>query len=245
MQSWKNMEYKDRWLLICSALQATAALGTFLVAIVGLLSVAPIITYNIEQQERAVQRDKISAPETLPAPQTGKAEPSEVAQRFVTDVLAWWTPQVEGYQRILELTDASVKGQGKTSFEIVPSTDVANIPGGTVDLLVLTVANPAGKTETVQVPVNANAMPPSQYIQCKINQGAFAALDPDARLRVEQAIGRYLHAYMLPKVTPAYVQSDMSLEQLRAAISYHQDHRREALRHIRALGGIIDAALAG
>ena len=243
MNSWKNMEYKERWLLVCSALQATAAVGTFLAAVVGLWSVAPIITYHIEQQEKSTQREKASESEGLLAPRTTAAEPSAVAQRFVADVLAWWTPQVDGYQRIMDLTATPTKDAVKVGFKIVQSTDVANIPGGTVDLLVVTATDPAGRAETVQVPVNANAMPPSQYIQCKINQGAFAALDPESRRRVEQAIGRYLHAYMLPKVTPAYVRSDMSVEQLRTAISYHQDQRLEASRHIRALAGIIDAAL--
>jgi hypothetical protein len=243
MTNWKNLEYKDRWLLVCGALQAAAAVGTFLAALVGLWSVAPIITYHIEQQEKSIQREKVSASEKLLAPKTPTAEPSAVAQRFVADVLAWWTPQVDSYQRILQLTGAPAKGQAKLGFKIVQSADVANIPGGTVDVLVVTATDAAGKTETVQVPVNAKAMPPSQYIQCKINQGAFASLDPQARLRVEQAIGRYLHAYMLPKATPAYVRPDMSVEQLRAAISYHQEQRHEASRHIRALAGIIDAAL--
>ena len=243
MNNWKNMEYKERWLLVCGGLQAAAAVGTFLAAVVGLWSVAPIITYNIEQQEKSVRREKATQAEGMPAPKAAADEPSAVAQRFVADVLAWWTPQVDSYQRIMDWTGTPAKNHVKVGFEIVQSTDVANVPAGTVDLLVVTATDPAGKTETVQVPVNASAMPPSQYIQCKINQGAFATLDPQSRRNVEQAIGRYLHDHMLPKATPAYVRPDMSVEELRRAISYHQDQRLEASRHIRALAGIIDAAL--
>lgn len=244
---WKDLEYRERWNLVCSALQAAATIGTFLVALVGLWSVVPIITYQIGQQETRTSQPPQAAqkapPQALSVPSV--SEHSEMAERFVADVLSWWTVQVDNYQRIMDLVDVRNEKHLRVSFKIVRSTTVAGVPSETTDMLVFTATEPGGRTETIQVPVNAKAMPPSQYIQYRINQGAFSMLDPDRRQAVEQSVGRYIHAYMLPKVPPAYVRTEMSLKELRQAISYHQQERREATQRIRALSGIIDAALLG
>lgn len=239
---WKDLEYKERWNLVCSSLQATATIGTFLVAMVGLWTVSPIITYQIGEQEKRAAQAALPPPQALAVPKANELSP--IAERFVADTLAWWTVQVDSYQRIMDLIDTRDKKRLQLHFKIESKT-VAELPGDRVDVLVVTATDPAGQTETVEVTVNAKAMPPSQYIQFKINQGAFATLDPAGREQVEMSIGRYIHAYMLPKVPPAYVRSEMSLKELRQAISYHQQQRREATQRIRALGGIIDAALRG
>jgi hypothetical protein len=240
---WKELEYEEHWNLVCSGLQATGSIGTFLVALVGLWSVEPIITYQIAQQEKPASQRPSAELQAQSTPSVG--QPSEIAESFVAGILSWRMVQVESYQHIVDLIDTRSQEYLQVSFKIVQSAAVAGVPADTVDLLVVTATDPAGVNEAVQVPVNAKAMPPSQYIQCRINQGAFAMLDPAKRQKVEQAIGRYIHAYMLPKVPPAYVRPEMSLKELREAISYNQDQRREATQQIRVLSGIIDAAIQG
>ena len=100
-----------------------------------------------------------------------------------------------------------------------------------------------GKKQVVKVAVNEKAMNPTQYIQCKINQGTLYDMTATDRHKAEIAITRYIHQGMVNKVPPAYVQSDMTLKQLREAISFHQAQRVEAIKQVRALQGVIDTAL--
>lgn len=226
VMGWWDLEFKERWQTIVAAVQAAATLGTFVVAAVGIWKVTPIITYQVERQKEAE-----------PAP-PGISEYSKVANKFVDGVLNWWTGQVQDYQRIMELIGKRVELGLDVNYEVAKSK-VENEP----DFLVVTASDARGKTEVVRVPVNTKAMPPSQYIQREINQGAFSGLDSTRRQRVENAIARYMHACMLPKVPPAYVSTGMSLREVHDQIALAQDQRKEAIRHIRALRGIIDAAL--
>ena len=86
-------------------------------------------------------------------------------------------------------------------------------------------------------------MNPNQYVQCKINQGLLYDMPAPEREKVELAISRYINEGMVSKVPPAYVQSDMTLKQLYEAISFHQPQRVETITQIRALHGVIEAAL--
>ncbi len=235
---WKTLDFKERWVLMATGFQALAAVGTFLVALIGIWSVTPIITYQTYQIEQKQEAEKEAARMKTKLFPTGQVE-----EVFVDDVLTWWQSQVQAYERILELIANQTKRGLKITFEVVEAGAPSTVPGVTPDLLIVRSTDPNGKTEILKVPVNANAMTPSQYLQCKINQGAFSALDSAQRDRVEMAVGRYLHKYMLPKVPPAYVRQDMSLKELYNEISLHQDHRRESTRQIRALRGIVEAAL--
>ena len=83
---WKDMDYKERWTMVIAAVQSFAALGTFIAAIVGVWRVAPIITYQIQQQVLQQQKEAEQAAAAMPS--------SEVANRVVGDVMSWWTAQV-------------------------------------------------------------------------------------------------------------------------------------------------------
>ena len=48
---WRELEYRERWSLVVSTIQALATLGAFTVALVGVWRVAPIITYQVEKQK--------------------------------------------------------------------------------------------------------------------------------------------------------------------------------------------------
>lgn len=224
--AWRDLETNERWKMVIAAVQAAATFGTFIVAAVGIWKVTPIITYQVERQQEAA-----------PAP-AGTSEYSEVANEFVDDVLRWWTVQVQGCQRIMELTGKQAGAGLDVNYEVVKS-EVQNEP----DYLVVTASHARGETEMVKVPVNAGAIPPSQYIQRKINHGAFSGLDSTRRQRVENAIARYMHKCMVPKVPPAYVSAGLSLREVHEQVALAQGQREEAVRHIRALRGIIDAAL--
>ncbi|MGE5339757.1 MAG: hypothetical protein ACM3PU_18180 [Gemmatimonadota bacterium] len=204
----------------------------FVVALIGIWRVAPIITYQIQQQEQQAQsRQAASRPVS-----------DDLGGRFIADAFGWWSAQVASYRRILELTAAPGSRATKVSYQLVSSGGTEVVPGLRPDLLIVTSVGPAGDKEAVSVPVNENAMSPSQYLQCRVNQGFFAALAPEQRQQVEIAIARYLHEYMLPKAPPAFVRAGMSLRQLHDEVSLHQDEREKALEHIRALGGVIDKA---
>lgn len=227
---WKQLEFKDRWSLVTGGLQAAATAGMFVVTLIGVWKVAPIITYQIQQQEFEV----------------AQAQPGlmleAVSDPFVIDALAWWTGQVQSHRRIVELTGAPGRAGGKVSFEIRAGGGTAIAPGMKPDLLVVTAAGPGGKKEVVTVPVNKNAMSPSQYVRFKLNHGAFATLPKDERRKVEIAIERYINRGMVPKVPPLYVRPDMSLEQLQTEIAMNQHHREEALRHIAGLQEVLSSA---
>ncbi|UCH46499.1 MAG: hypothetical protein JSU95_10230 [Betaproteobacteria bacterium] len=227
---WKQLEFKDRWSLLTSGLQALATLGTFIVALIGVWKVAPIITYQVQQQEsEAVARQTQFAGEAVEHP-------------FVKDALVWWTKQVENYGQIVELTHSAVHKGSKVSFEVRRRGGTAIAPGLKPDLLVVTAISSAGKKEVVSVPVNQDAMSPSQYVRFKVNQGAFADLPKAERRRLEVAVERYINRDMVPKVPPVIVRPDMSLTQLHEEVAMNQHHREEALRHIVGLDEVLASA---
>ncbi len=227
---WKQLEFKDRWSLVTGATQALATLGTFIVALIGIWKVAPIITYQVQQQAAEVAA-------TQP-PAIGEV----VQDPFVRDALAWWTGQVQSYRRIIDLTHSSVHRGSKVTFVVRPKGGTAIAPTVNPDLLVVTAVSAGGKKETVSVSVNEDAMSPSQYLRFKLNQGAFANLPKAERRRVEIAVERYINRDMVPKVPPLIVRSDMSLEQLHEEVAMNQHHREEALRHIVGLEEVLSSA---
>lgn len=227
---WKQLEFKDRWSLVTGGVQAMATLGTFVVALIGVWKVAPIITYQVQQQEsEVVARQTQFAGEAADDP-------------FVQDALAWWTEQVENYGRIVELTHSAVHRGSKVSFEIRPRGGTPIAPGLKPDLLVVTAISSAGKKEVVSVHINEDAMSPSQYVRFKVNQGAFSDLPKAERRRIEVAVERYINRDMVPKVPPLIVRSDMSMEQLHEEVAMNQHHREEALRHIVGLDEVLSSA---
>ena len=228
---WRTLDRKDRWSLVTGTLQAVATLGMFLVAIVGIWKVTPIITYQVQQQE--VQAERASA-------QRFAGTPTDV---FVADALNWWTGQVQSFKRIIEVTGAGAARDRKVAFKLVKSGGTSIAPGVAPDLLVVTVTDRQGKAESITVPVNEQAMSPSQYLQCRINQGAFAGLGPGKREKAEVAVERYINRYMLPRVPPARVKPDASLKQLHAEMQLHQHQREEALEHLKGLKGTLDAVM--
>lgn len=225
--AWKSLEYKDRWILIVAAIQSLATLGTFIVALVGLWRISPIITYRIERQQK-----EESSNATLSLLQS-----KEVGDKFVGDALAWWKVQVNNYERVMELIKNREQRNLDITYNIEEST-ASNVP----DLMVLTAVDVDGKAEVVKVPINAKAMPPTQYIQQKINQGAFSSLSSPMREKIENSITHYMQAHMQPKVPPPYIRVGMSLEDVYEEISYSQNLRNQAIQHIRSLKGVIDEA---
>jgi len=229
--SWKELGTKDHWLLVTSAIQAAATIGTFLVALIGIWKVTPIITYQVQQQEAQAQRA------------TQAVTGDSVTDRFTADAANWWSAQVGSYERILALTGPGAPRDRKITFEIIPGGATAIAPGVKVDLLVVTATARSGPVETVKVPVNENAMSPSQYLQCRINQGVFAGLDSAKRSKVETALERYIHRHMVPRVPAAHVESDMSLKQLHDEIALHQGQRVESLQHLLGLKELLDGVM--
>lgn len=232
---WKDLELKERWGLIAATVQAVATFGAFLVALVGVWKVAPIITYQVQQQQEAEALEQ-QAVASIPASH-------EVAEAFSADAALWWSGQVRSYQRVLDLIDAKAKRNLKVGFEVRESAGPQDVPGVVPDMLIVTATELDGKKDWVRVSVNEKAVSPTQYIQCKINQGAFAGLAPAKRRAAEAAVERYLHNVMLPKVAPPHVRPDMSLQELYQEISNHQPRRLDARRQIQALKGVIDSAL--
>lgn len=218
-------------MLVTAGLQAAATIGTFLVALVGIWQVTPIIAYQVQQQEARTTRA------------VGGVTGESISDRFAADAVNWWSEQVASYERILELTGGGAGRDRTVTFEVMPAGGSSIAAGMTPDLLVVSVMDRAGTTESVKVPVNANAMPPSQYLQLRINQGVFAGLEPAARTQVEVATQRYLQRYMVPGVPPPHVRADMSLRQLHDEIALHQGRRAEEMRHLLGLKDMLDAAL--
>ncbi len=234
--NWKNMDIKELWGLIVATIQALASFGIAIIALIGLWKVSPIIVYQVEQQEKA---SEVSSPSESPSQHT------EISNQFVENVLAWWTTHVQNYQKILELVSTCREGDVDLRFEVSRSSDVAAVPGLTCDCLTITAVHSDGTIEVVKAPVNDKAVGLTQYIQYQINHGAFSSLEEAKRMRVENAIARYVKLHMFPKVVPAYVVQDMSLEELHDNIAYNQKEREDAIKDILALKGIIDAAQSG
>ncbi len=228
--SWKDLTSKDHWLIFTAALQAAATVGTFVVALVGFWKVTPIITYQVQQQE---SRALLAA-----AAPVG----DQVTDRFAADAVNWWSAQVASYQRILDLTGSGAPRGLNVSFELIVDGTTAIAPALTPDLLVVTAVARGGKAETVKVPVNDDAMPPSQYLQCRLNQGVFAGLEATKRTRVETAVQRYVNRHMVPRVPSVHVREGMSLAQLHDEIALHQSQRVEALQHLLGLRDMLESA---
>lgn len=223
---WKQLDLKDRISLMTAGLQALATFGMFVVALIGIWKVTPIITYQVQQQQSELAAMAVQ-PETNP---------------LVADALAWWTEQIAGYGRVMELTSESEQQERQVSFEIVSGAGAPIARGVRPDLLVVTAVDSAGNEETVSVPVNENSMSPSQYLRLKVNQGAYAELPKEERRRVEIAIERYINRDMVPRVPPIIVRANMSLEELRYEVAMNAHHREEALRHIKGLEEVVVAA---
>jgi hypothetical protein len=234
-----DIENKQRASLIAAIVQAGATVGLLIVAVIGLQQVAPIITYQtyqIEQKEEAEKKllsDKASLEAKLP-------KHSAVVDHFVNDVLTWWTNQVESYQQIMNLIKAK---DIKVSFKVVGTQQDGRGVVSAPDFLIVTAVSATGKKQVIKVAVNEGAMNPNQYIQCKINQGLLSGIPEPDREKVEIAVNRYIHEGMVNKVPPAYVQPDMTVNQVYEAISYQQKQRVEAIAQIRALHGVIEATL--
>jgi len=238
---WSDIKANERLGLIAVIVQASATVGMLIVAIIGISQVAPIITYQtyqIEQKKEAEAEKKAQEEEAALVPKLPKH--NVVADRFVNDIHGWWTHQVKSYQQIM---DAIKNKDKKVTFKVVggkpDSGDVISSP----DFLIVTIISTTGKKQVIKVAVNEGAMNPNQYVQCKINQGLLHDMPAPEREKVELAISRYINEGMVNKVPPAYVQSDMTLKQLYEAISFHQAQRVEAIAQIRALEGVIEAAL--
>ncbi len=224
---WKQLEFKERLSMMTAGLQAVSTFGMLVVALIGIWKVAPIITYQLQQQETEIaQTDLLADPDTDP---------------LVVDALAWWTEQLRDYRQVVELTGESGQDGREVSFEILTGGGTAIARGVRPDLLVVTAIGPEGQ-EVVSVPVNESAMSPSQYVRFRVNQGAFANLPADERRKVETAVERYINRVMVPKVPPILLRSDMSLEELRSEVGANRHHREEALRHIRGLQEVLAAA---
>lgn len=83
----------------------------------------------------------------------------------------------------------------------------------------------------------------SQYIQCKLNQGALTELEAVKREQVEIAIGRFLHSYILPRISTAFVKPDMSLQKLHDEIALQQQHRMDAVKQLCTIADIISLSI--
>ncbi|MDH5539382.1 MAG: hypothetical protein OEY03_08270 [Rhizobacter sp.] len=230
---WKDLNGRDRWLMVTAGLQAIATIGTFLVAMVGIWQVTPIITYQVQQQQAAAERSA-----------TNVASES-ITDRFSADAVGWWSAQVTNYKRILDLTGPDAPRGRKIGFELIADGSTAIAPGVTPDLLVVTSTSSAGTSEIVKVPVNEEAMPPAQYLQCRVNQGAFAGLAASDRAKVEIAVQTYVQRQMVPRATPPHVRADMSLQQVHDEIALDQAQRVAALQHLLGLKAMLDAVMRG
>ncbi len=225
--AWKDLEYRERVSLMTSGIQALATFGMFLVALIGIWKVTPIITYQVQQQESELAQIAVE-PHTDP---------------LVVDALSWWTGHMRNYHRLVEIFGEAEDDGLDVSFEILPAAGKEIAPGIRPDLLVVRTVGRAGEQEVISIPVNENAMAPSQYIRYKVNQGAFASLPDSSRKDVEIAIERYINRVMVPVVPPLIVRADMSLQELRFELLMTKHHREEALRHIKGLEEVVSAAM--
>lgn len=224
---WKDLDFRERVSVTTSGIQAAATFGMFLVALIGIWKVTPIITYQVERQESALAQIAVE-PHTHP---------------LILDALSWWGGHLRNYDRLVEVLGEAEDGKADVSFEILAEAGPEIVPDLRPDLLVVSATGSGGQQERISVPVNNNAMPPSQYIRFRVNQGAFASLPETQRKNVETAVERYINRVMVPVVPPLIVRADMSLQQLQFEISVTRHHREEALRHIKGLQEVVTAAM--
>ena len=230
---WKELDYRDRWGLVVSTIQALATLGAFAVALISIWRVAPIITYQVEKQ-RAEQ-----IPLAL-----GETSGSDLARHFANDALEWWSPRVVAYGRIVELASGEAGRAWELSFDLQKGVPVGEGPL-TVDVLTVHAHHPRREDETIRVEVNEHAMQPGHYIQRQINGGFFDGLDRSQRRQVEVAVEHYSRNHILPRIPPPHIRADMSIEELAAEIALHQDDRETAARQIPGLVEVIEEASRG
>ena len=234
-EHWKTLGLQQRWTLIVLTVQAAATTGTLIAALVGLWTVSPIITYRIEQQERGKRTEQeITLPDTDP-----------VTARFVEDVHAWWQDRIESYQRVLELIGEREDADLNIRYEILEAPQIAGVDESRSDILVLTATDRAGRTRVAKAPINEGAMPLTQYIQYRLNHGAFSELDETKREKVDAAVSQYMRFYMVPGVPPPYIGTNMSPEEIASEIRSCQKLRIDAFKHIQALNAVIEVALVG
>jgi len=230
---WRDLEYRERWSLIVSTIQALATLGAFLVAIVGIWRVAPIITYQVEKQRA----------EPIPLA-VGGGTGSALAGRFVNDALEWWSPRVVAYGRIVELVKTRTGRGWELSFELQKGVGVGD-DALTSDVLVVHARHAKHEDETLRVEVNESAIQPGHFIQRQINGGFFERLEPDLRRQVEVAVEHYARNHMLPRIPPPHIRADMSIEEVADEIALHQDDRETAARQIPGLAEVIEEVTRG
>jgi hypothetical protein len=231
---WKDLDFSERWSLLVSTIQALATVGAFLVAAIGIWRVTPIITYQIERQKS----------EALP--EVGAAAPeSALSSQFVNEVVGWWVPRVRAYARTVELIRTREQQGAQLSYELVlaPKAGPGELPQP--DLLVVRAVRGARAPEVVTVPVNEQALRLGHFIQREVNRGAFAALEPETRQRVEHAVESYVRAHILPRTPPPHLRSGMTLDEIADEIAHHQDDRVNAARQIEGLREIIEGASRG
>ena len=118
-----NMNTSERWALIVSTAQAIATVGMLIVAIIGISQVAPIITYQTYQIEQK-QQEELELKGNLEQKETSNIQVPQYnasTDRFINDVLGWWTNQVENYQKIINAIDDKDKQQLTISYKVVGS----------------------------------------------------------------------------------------------------------------------------
>jgi hypothetical protein len=196
--------------------------------------VAPIITYQVEKQRA----------EALPVAM-GETSGSEIATRFTTEAIAWWTPRVRDYARIIELIRTREDAGLEVSFELIEAPEDAGSGTWKADVLVVAAKHPREEDEVIRVEVNDRAMTLAHFLQRQINQGFFEEVDPEARERIETAVANYARLHVLPQIPPLHVRADMSLDEIADEISHHQDDRIRAARQVPALVEIIENAARG
>lgn len=235
-EHWKTLGLQQRWTLVVLTIQATAAAGTFVAAMIGLWSVSPIISYRIQQQKRLEEAPEaaLTLPDTHP-----------VTARFVQDIHGFWEARVESYHRIVELIENRDELGVRVRFELGEEAQIPDVPESTADLLVVTARRADGREQTMTAPVNARAMSLNQYIQYRINHGAFAELDAQSRQRAEAAVAHYIQFYMSPRISPPHIASTMTLDEVSREIESCQQLRTDAFKHIQALNAVIEVALIG
>jgi hypothetical protein len=150
---WRDLEYRERWSLVVSTIQAFATLGAFMVALIGIWRVAPIITYQVEKQRA----------EALPVAM-GETSGSEIATRFTTEAIAWWTPRVRDYARIIELIRTREDAGLEVSFELIEAPEDAGSGTWKADVLVVAAKHPREEDEVIRVEVNDRAMTLAHFL---------------------------------------------------------------------------------
>ena len=133
---WKELKSSERWGISVATLQALATFGMFIVTLIGIWKVTPIITYQTYQIEQ--KQEKEEAAKELTPLDTKMPKHSPSADRFVNDVLNWWTSQVESYQKIMDLIKAKDTQKLKISFRVIESTSKETDATPSPDFLVIT-----------------------------------------------------------------------------------------------------------